>query len=112
MLISALYLGGQWAEIPELIEEHVRTFKTDEAGTTCPFALGVFQLGATFLAHRGDVDQGRALGASMPESQAPIGLVEALQATAANAFGDYAAGRSIAERVIEAGSRNFAEEPA
>ena len=48
----------------------------------------------------------------MPESQAPIGLVEALQATAANAFGDYANGRSIAERVIDAGSRNFAEEPA
>ncbi|MDP9244700.1 MAG: hypothetical protein M3O77_06425, partial [Chloroflexota bacterium] len=112
VLISALYVGGQWGEIPELIEEHVRTFKTDDAGTTCPFALGVFQLGATFLAHRGEVDQGRALDASMPESQAPIGLVEALQATAANALGDFATGRSIAERVIEAGSRNFAEEPA
>jgi len=112
VLISALYLSGRWGEIPELIDEHVRTFNTDEAGTTCPFALGVFQLGATFLAHRGEVDQGRALGVSMPESQAPIGSVEALQATAANALGDYATGRSTAERVIEAGSRNFAEEPA
>jgi hypothetical protein len=111
VLISALYLSGQWGEIPQLVDEHVRTFNTDEAGTTCPFALGVFQLGASVLAHRGEIDQGRALGVSMPESQAPIGSVEALQATAANALGDYATARSIAERVIEAGSRNFAEEP-
>jgi hypothetical protein len=112
VLISALYLSGRWGEIPELVDEHVQTFNTDEAGTTCPFALGVFQLGATVLSHRGEVDRAQELAASMPESQAPIGVVEALQATAANALGDYATARSIAERVIEAGSRNFAEEPA
>lgn len=111
VLISALYLSGHWDEIPGLVEEHVRTFNTDEAGTTCPFALGVFQLGPTVLAHRGEVDRARTLAASMPKSEAPIGSVEALQAVAANALGDHATARSIAERVIEAGARNFAEEP-
>jgi len=111
VLISALYLSGEWSEIAELVEEHMQAFNTDEAGTTCPFALGVFQLGATVLAHRGESDRAQALAASMPTSQAPIGSVEALQAMTANAVGDYARARSIAERVIEAGSRNFAEEP-
>ena len=110
-LICALYQAGRWDEIPQYLDEHVRTFAIDEAGTTCPFALGIFQLGAIFLAHRGEAGQARELSSKMPESQAPVGLVEALQAGAAVALGDPAAGRQTAQHVLDTGLRNFAEEP-
>ncbi|MDQ2934327.1 MAG: AAA family ATPase [Chloroflexota bacterium] len=110
-LISALYLSGRWEEIPGYLEEHLRAFQTDAAGTTCPFALGAFQLGATVLAHRGEIERAREVAALMPKSEAPVGIVEALQATLANALGDPATARSIAEQVIATGARNFAEEP-
>ena len=110
-LMNALYLAGRWDEIPGYLDEHLRTFKTDGAGTTCPFALGGFQLGAMVSAHRGDLDRARELAASMPKSEAPTGIVEGLQAMVANALGDPAAGRSIAEGVLATGARNFAEEP-
>jgi hypothetical protein len=110
-LMNALYLAGRWDEIPAYLDEHVRTFNTDDAGTTCPFALGGFQLGAIVLAQRGDVDRAREVAASMPKSEAPTGIVEGLQAMVANALGDPATGRSIAEQVLATGTRNFAEEP-
>lgn len=110
-LLAALYLSGRWDDIPTLIDEHLATFGADEAGTTCPFALGGFQLGAVVRAERGDDAGARELAAAMPRSEAPIGMVEGLQAMAANALGDPAAGRDIAARVIASGIRNFAEEP-
>ena len=110
-LMNALYLAGRWDEIPDYLDEHLRTFKTDDAGTTCPFALGGFQLGAMVLAHRGEVDRAREVAALMPKSEAPVGVVEGLQAMVANALGDPATGRSIAEQVLATGARNFAEEP-
>jgi class 3 adenylate cyclase/tetratricopeptide (TPR) repeat protein len=110
-LMNALYLAGRWDEIPAYLDEHILTFNTDAAGTTCPFALGGFQLGAMVLAHRGDLDRAREVAASMPKSEAPIGIVEALQAMVANALGDPATGRTIAEQVLATGPRNFAEEP-
>jgi class 3 adenylate cyclase len=110
-LMNALYLAGRWDEIPAYLDEHLRTFKTDDAGTTCPFALGGFQLGAMVLAHRGDVDRAREVAASMPKSEAPVGVVEGFQAMVANALGDPATGRRIAEQVLATGARNFAEEP-
>lgn len=110
-LMNALYLAGRWDDIPAYLDEHLRTFKTDAAGTTCPFALGGFQLGAMVLAHRGDVDRAREVAALMPKSEAPIGVVEGFQAMVANALGDPATGRTIAEQVLATGARNFAEEP-
>jgi class 3 adenylate cyclase len=110
-LINALYLAGRWAEIPAYLEEHLRAFKSDDAGTTCPFALGAFQMGAVVLAHRGEIDRAREVSGSMPESKAPVGMLEGLQAMAANALGDPAAAREIAQRVLATGARNFAEEP-
>ena len=110
-LMSALYLSGRWDEIPALIDEHLTTFGADEAGTTCPFALGGFQLGAVVRARRGDDTGARELAAAMPRSEAPIGIVEGLQAMVANALGDPAAARDIAARVIATGVRNYAEEP-
>jgi class 3 adenylate cyclase len=110
-LMSALYLAGRWDEIPIYLEEHVRVFATDSAGTTCPFALGAFQLGATVLAQRGELDRARDVAALMPRSESPIGIVEGLAAMAANALGDPATARAIAERALSSGGRNFAEEP-
>jgi hypothetical protein len=110
-LMNALFMAGRWAEIPAYLDEHIRTFKTDDAGTTCPFALGGFQLGATVLAHRGEADRAREVAALMPRPESPIGMVEGLQAMVANALGDPASARSIAERVLSSGARNFAEEP-
>jgi class 3 adenylate cyclase/tetratricopeptide (TPR) repeat protein len=111
ILMNALYLAGRWDEIPAYLDEHLRTFKTDDAGTTCPFALGGFQLGAMVLAHRGDVDRAREVAALMPKSEAPVGVVEGFQAMVANALGDPVTGRTIAEQVLATGARNFAEEP-
>ncbi|HEY6058223.1 MAG TPA: hypothetical protein VIV06_09325, partial [Candidatus Limnocylindrales bacterium] len=110
-LINVLYLAGRSDEIAPYLEEHLRTFKSDAAGTTCPFALGAFQMGAVVLAERGEVDRARELSASMPESQAPVGMTEALQAMAANAVGDAERGRELARKVLDTGARNFAEEP-
>ena len=111
MLISALYLAGRWEEIPPYLDEHLRTFAIDEAGTSCPYALGVFQLGAVYLADRGEISRARELASQMPKSEAPVGLLEGLQAMAANALGDPSAARSIAQDVMATGARNFAEEP-
>ncbi|TMB49725.1 MAG: zinc-ribbon domain-containing protein [Chloroflexi bacterium] len=110
-LMNALYLAGRWEEIPGYLDEHIRTFRIDEAGTTCPFALGGFQLGAVVLAQRGEMERAQELAGEMPKSEAPVGLVEGLQAMAANALGDPSSGRSMAERVLATGARNFAEEP-
>jgi len=109
--MNALYLAGRWEEIPGYLDEHIRTFKIDEAGTTCPFALGGFQMGAVVLAQRGEIERAQELAGEMPKSEAPVGLVEGLQAMAANALGDPSSGRSMAERVLATGARNFAEEP-
>jgi hypothetical protein len=111
MLINALYVAGRWDEIPGYLEEHLRAFKSDEAGTTCPYALGAFQMGAVVMARRGDVERARELSASMPESQAPIGMTEGLQAMAANALGEHERARELARKVLDTGTRNFAEEP-
>jgi class 3 adenylate cyclase len=110
-LINVLYLAGRSDEVAPYLEEHLRTFKSDDAGTTCPFALGAFQMGAVVLAQRGEVDRARELSASMPESQAPIGMTEGLQAMAANAIGEPERGRELARKVLDTGARNFAEEP-
>jgi class 3 adenylate cyclase len=110
-LMNALYVAGRWDEIPAYLDEHLRTFATDEAGTSCPFAMGGFQLGAMVLAHRGEVDRAREVAALMPQTDAPIGIVDGYQAMVANALGDPATARSIAERVLSSGARNFAEEP-
>ena len=111
-LINALYLAGRWDEIPGYLEEHLSAFKSDEAaGTTCPFALGAFQLAAVVLAHRGEVDRARELADSMPQPQAPVGIVQGLQAMAVIALGDPSLGREIARDVLATGARNYAEEP-
>ncbi len=110
-LMSALFLIGSWDEVLVYLDEHIRTFKTDSAGTTCPFALGAFQVGALVSAHRGDAERAREVAGMMPKSEAPIGVVEGYQAMLANALGDPDTGRSIAEHVLSTGGRNFAEEP-
>ena len=110
-LMSALFLVGAWDEVLVYLEEHIRTFKTDDVGTTCPFALGGFQVGAMVFAHRGETDRAREVAGLMPKSEAPIGVVEGYQAMLANALGDPDTGRSIAEHVLSTGARNFAEEP-
>ncbi len=108
--MSARYLTGGWAEIPALVEEHIAAFEAQE-DSSCPFAMGGFPLGATVLARSGDPERARAILASMPVSDAPIGMVEALQAMATLALGDASAARAMAQRVIDSGIRNFAEEP-
>jgi len=57
------------------------------------------------------MERARELAGQMPESQAPVGLVEGLQAAAAVTLGDPDSGRQTAEQVLDTGARNFAEEP-
>jgi hypothetical protein len=110
-LIGALYLAGRWDEVAGYADEHLATFAGDEAGTSCPFALGAFQQAAIVAAQRGDLDRARELAGRMPKSEAPVGTVEALQALAAVSLGDPAAGRELARSVLATGGRNYAEEP-
>ena len=92
--MSALFLIGAWDEVLAYLDEHIRTFKTDSAGTTCPFALGAFQVGALVFAHRGEIERAREVAGLMPKSEAPIGVVEGYQAMLANALGDPDTGRA------------------
>ena len=48
----------------------------------------------------------------MPESEWPVGMVEAFQAMATLALGDASGARDQARRVLDAGARNYSEEPA
>ena len=57
------------------------------------------------------LERAREVASLMPRSEAPVGIVEGLQAMVANALGDPAAGREIAATVLATGRRNFAEEP-
>ncbi len=111
VLMSANYLAGRWDAIPAVLDEHLTTFKIDAAGTTCPFALGGFQFGATFLALRGDAERAREVAASMPEPEAPVGIIQGFEAMAASALADPVAARRIAEGVLSTGLRDFSEEP-
>jgi hypothetical protein len=71
----------------------------------------VFPQAAVVLANRGETGRAAELAASMPPSEGPVGVLEALQALSAIALGDPAAGRDAAQRVLDTGPRNFAEEP-
>ncbi len=114
-LMSALFLAGEWDAVPPVIDEHIAAFE-QQRDTSCPFAMAGFPLAATFFAHRGEPEQARQVEGTfallMPENEWPIGLVEACQAMAALALGDAAAARDGAQAVIDAGDRNFSEEPA
>jgi hypothetical protein len=110
-LAAALYLAGRWDELPAVIEEHRAAF-AEQRDSSCPFAMAGFPLGATVLAERGQADLAREVAAEMPESEWPIGMVEAMTAMASLALGDAVAARDEARRVIDAGARNYTEEPA
>ncbi len=110
-LMAALFLAGRWAEIPGLIDEHLAAFEA-QSDSSCPFAMGGFPLGAVVLADRGDLDRARTVAGLMPDGEGPVGMVEALQAMASLAFGDAASARAMAQRALDSGTRNFAEEPA
>jgi tetratricopeptide (TPR) repeat protein len=110
-VMAALFHLGRWQELLGYLDEHVRTFVVDDQ-SVCPFRPGGLALGAIVLGHRGETDRARSLLATIPRTDAPIGLVEGLQAMAENAIGDPAAARVTAEQVLASGDRNFAEEPA
>jgi class 3 adenylate cyclase len=110
-LMAALALRGRWAEVPALVEEHLRAF-AEQSDSSCPFAMSGFPMGATVLARLGRPDEARDLIAKMPAGEGPVGMAEAIGAMAALALGDAAAARDEARRVIGTGARNFTEEPA
>ena len=110
-LAAALYLAGRWDEIPAVIAEHRAAF-AEQRDSSCPFAMAGFPLGAVVLAERGLPDLAHEVAAEMPESEWPVGMVEAMGALAFLALGDAARARDEARRVLDAGSRNYTEEPA
>ena len=110
-LMAALYLSGRWADVPAVVEEHLAAF-AEQADSSCPFAMSGFPLAAIFLVRRGEPERARELLAGMPQSEWPVGMVEALGAMATLALGDAAGARDEARRVLDTGERNYAEEPA
>jgi len=110
-LSAALYLAGRWDEIPALVDEHRSAFAA-QRDSSCPFAMAGFPLAAVVLAQRGEPDQARTVAREMPESEWPVGMVEAFQAMATLALGDASGARDQARRVLDAGARNYSEEPA
>jgi hypothetical protein len=110
-VMAALFHLGRWDELLGYLDEHVRTFEVDDQ-SVCPFRPGGLALGAIVLADRGDRAGAAELIGRIPQTRAPVGLVDGLKAMAENAIGDPAAARNTAEHVLASGGRNFAEEPA
>jgi hypothetical protein len=100
---------GRWSAVDALIDEHVNAFRT-EADMTCPYVRSGPLLGAALLAHRGAVTRAKELAAMVPMDWATPALPEAHHGFALLAWGDSAAARQEAERILAAERRISSEE--
>jgi len=58
--MAALYHLGRWSELLPTVDEHVAAFNQDPA-VICQFVRDGPVIGATVLAHRGELEQARLL---------------------------------------------------
>jgi DNA-binding SARP family transcriptional activator/tetratricopeptide (TPR) repeat protein len=100
-LLAALYHLGRWDELPPLVEEHAAAFRQNPA-VECQFVRDGPVIGATVLAHLGELERAAALAAMVGDPMAEPETASAWQARFAVACGDPATGRQIStEKAFE-----------
>jgi class 3 adenylate cyclase/tetratricopeptide (TPR) repeat protein len=102
---------GRWSEIDAILEEHVIAFRQD-SDMACPYARGGPLIGATVLAHRGELDRARETAALVStDPDAPwLPLPLALQGIFLLAAGAPVEARQLAEQVLATGRPPTIEE--
>lgn len=93
-LLVALYHLGRWEEALAVADEHLAAFHRDPA-VGCSFVRDGPVVGATMLAHRGELDRARELAAAVGDPTADLDTASAWQARFATASGDPATARRI-----------------
>ena len=93
-MLTALYHLGRWRELPPILDEHVDAFRQDPA-PGCSFVRDGPVVGATVLAHTGELDRARTLAAVVGDPMADLDTASAWQARFAIASGDPEAARRI-----------------
>ena len=101
-LLVALYHLGRWAEMDDILDEHLAAF-AEEPASDCHFVRDGPVIGATVLAHRGDLAGARALAARSGDPFADLPAATAWQARLANAAADPAGARRISTGKAEQG---------
>ena len=101
-LLVALYHLGRWTEMDEILDEHLAAL-AEEPAIGCDFVRDGPVIGATVLAHRGDVAGAHALAARAGDPFADLATATAWQARFANAAGDPASARRISTGKAEQG---------
>jgi DNA-binding SARP family transcriptional activator len=86
-LMAALYHLGRWSELLPTVDEHVAAFEQDPA-VICQFVRDGPVIGATVLAHRGELKRARRLAAMVGEPMHDLDSASAWQAQFATASGD------------------------
>ena len=93
-MLTALYHLGRWRELPPILDEHVDAFRQDPA-PGCSFVRDGPVVGATVLAHTGELDRARTLAAVVGDPMADLDTASAWKARFAIASGDPEAARRI-----------------
>jgi DNA-binding SARP family transcriptional activator len=86
-VMAALYHLGRWSELLPTVDEHVAAFDQDPA-IICQFVRDGPVIGATVLAHRGELERARRLAAMVGEPMHDLDSASAWQAHFATAIGD------------------------
>ena len=95
-ILVALYELGRWQELLPVVDEHLAAFEQDPA-IACQHVRDGPIIGATVRAHRGELDQARALAALVGDPLGQLESASAWQARFAVASGDPRTARSISE---------------
>jgi DNA-binding SARP family transcriptional activator len=85
-LLTALYHLGRWWELLPTVDEHVAAFNQDPA-VICQFVRDGPAIGATVLAHRGELERAHRLAAMVGEPTHDLDSASAWQALFATASG-------------------------
>jgi hypothetical protein len=93
-LLAALYHLGRWQELLPIVDEHVAAFEQDPA-VACQFVRDGPVVGATVLAHLGELERARALAARVGDPIDDLDSASAWQARFATASGDPGTARRI-----------------
>ena len=94
-LLAALYHLGRWEEMFPVVSEHMAAY-AEEPAAECHFVRDGPLIGATALAHLGEMDQARSLAAVPGDAAADPAAASAWQAWYLVASGDPGAARAIA----------------
>jgi len=86
-MMAALYHLGRWGELPPTVDEHVAAFSQDPA-VICQFVRDGPVIGATMLAHQGELKRARQLADMVGEPMHDLDSASAWQAMFATASGD------------------------